>query len=206
MAHTMFIPTFREFCVPLLYVAVHVSSIFVWKQRIEAAFQNGWKGYASYLGRIWNFSTPSWCSAPVFVFKCTRRWWHTWRYQWPGAWRKHDGSCAPPKYDFQNCLVPSLVGRPKQDHTKPVAVAVPVQTRLQSEQEARLALITCASTISAGEVRAVWVHADDREIEGDFGSRANWFRRGYATWAGTIESIRIVTSWAASLWRAHSCK
>jgi hypothetical protein len=53
--------------------------------------------------------------------------------------------------------------------SKPVAVAVPVQTRLQSEQEARLALITFASTISAGEVRAVRVHADNREIEGDFG-------------------------------------
>ena len=45
-------------------------------------------------------------------------------------------------------------------------MAVPVQTRLQSEQEARLALITFASTISAGEVRAGRVHADDSE--GDF--------------------------------------
>ena len=47
-------------------------------------------------------------------------------------------------------------------------MAVPVQTRLQSEQEARLALITFASMISAGEVRPGRVHADDREIEGDF--------------------------------------
>ena len=47
-------------------------------------------------------------------------------------------------------------------------MAVPVQTRLQSEQEARLALITFASTISAGEVRSVRVRADDREIESDF--------------------------------------
>ncbi len=154
MAHTMFTPKSQDFCVPLLHVAVHVSSIFCLKQRIEAAFQNGWKGYASYLGLIWNFWTTSCCSDPVFVFKCTRRWWHTWRYQWPGAWRKHDGSFAPPKYDFQNFLVPSLVGCPKQVHTKPVAVAVPVQTRLQSEQEARLALITFASTISAGEVQS----------------------------------------------------
>ena len=51
-------------------------------------------------------------------------------------------------------------------------MAVPVQTRLQSEQEARLALITFESTISAGEVRPGRVHADDREIEGDF-----WFAK-----------------------------
>lgn len=76
--------------------------------------------------------------------------------------------CAPPNYDFEHCLVPRLVGRPKQVYTRPVAAAIPVQTRLQSEQESRLALVTFATTISAGEVRAVRVHEDDREIEGNF--------------------------------------
>jgi hypothetical protein len=46
--------------------------------------------------------------------------------------------------------------------------AVPVQTRLQSEQEARLALIAFAATITVGEVRAVRVHEDERETEGKF--------------------------------------
>lgn len=65
-------------------------------------------------------------------------------------------------------MVPELVGRPKKVFSRPVAVAKPVQTRLQSEQEARLALIAFAATVTAGEVRAVRVHEGDREIEGSF--------------------------------------
>ena len=41
-------------------------------------------------------------------------------------------------------------------------------TRLQSELDARLALVTFATTTSADEVRAVRAHEDDREIKGKF--------------------------------------
>jgi len=60
------------------------------------------------------------------------------------------------------------VGQPKQVNARPVLAAVPVQTRLQSEQEARLALIAFAATITVGEERAVRVHEDERETEGKF--------------------------------------
>ena len=79
--------------------------------------------------------------------------------------------CATPNYYFEHCLDPRLLGWVEQSTLKTlfgVAASIPVPTRLQSELDARLALVTFATTTSADEVRAVRALEDDSKIEGTF--------------------------------------